>query len=69
MTGKSKSKEIADLDMHWHHETEAAILVSENGDESKAVWLPKSQTKYTKDKSGGVKVSLPTWLAEKHNLI
>lgn len=38
----SKS-DLTDLTLALHHETKLAVLVSETGDEKKAVWIPKSQ--------------------------
>lgn len=58
-------REIYDLVLFFHHETDKAILVSENGKKDDAVWLPKSQIEYEM-KDGAVptvEVSLPTWLA------
>jgi hypothetical protein len=34
---------LVDLTLVKHHSTGAAILVSETGDRSKAVWLPNTQ--------------------------
>ena len=34
---------MVELEMQLHIETEKAILVSEDGEEESAVWLPKSQ--------------------------
>lgn len=31
-----------DLELMIHHETSAAVLVSDDGDVKRAVWLPKS---------------------------
>lgn len=66
MTGRSN---VIDLELHMHAETERAILVSENGDEDKGVWLPKSQVEFEHLRSGYVEVTLPRWLAKKHGLI
>ena len=44
-TAMSRS-ELIDLTMHLHHETEKAILVSDDGDRAKAVWLPKSAVEF-----------------------
>jgi hypothetical protein len=38
-----------ELEMYVHAETEKAILVSEDGEEDNAVWLPKSQIEYESD--------------------
>lgn len=47
-----------------HHETAAAILVSENGDEKSAVWLPKSQISYGTDSHSNITITMPGWLAD-----
>lgn len=60
---------LVDLDLHIHAVTDKAILVSENGDAEKAVWLPKSQIEYEDDNKDGVKVTLPEWLAMEKLLI
>lgn len=65
-TGRSN---IVDLSLHLHAVTEKAILVSENGDKDKAVWLPKSQVEYEEQKSGYVEVQCPEWLANDKGLI
>lgn len=61
------SDEKAELDLHWHRETDDAILVSEDGDETKAVWLPKSRVEYSRTRTG-VRVDCPEWLAEREGL-
>jgi hypothetical protein len=50
-------------------DSDAAILVSEDGDEDNAVWLPRSQIEYTTDRHGLTTVTLPEWLAEDKGLI
>lgn len=69
MSGASKS-DLIDVTVSLHHQTEKAILVSDDGDEKKAVWLPLSQIEVTETKKSGiVEVALPEWLAEKKGLI
>jgi hypothetical protein len=50
-------------------DTDAAILVSEDGDEDHAVWLPRSQIEYTTTRNGLTTVTLPEWLATEKGLI
>lgn len=64
-----RSTKLHDLDLHFHAETDKAILISENGEERHAVWLPKSQIEYEDDGRGSCKVTLPEWLANEHGLI
>ena len=64
------SREPIDLTLHLHHETPMAILVSETGDEKRAVWLPKSKCDIEgKRDSDIITVTLPEWLALKEGLI
>jgi len=66
----SVKSEVVDLELHLHAETDKAIRVSENGDEDKGVWLPKSQIEYDDNtRSGYCEVTLPRWLARQHGLI
>jgi hypothetical protein len=77
-------KTLTDLTLALHHRTEKAVLVSETGEESKAVWLPLSQVEIEEtskvvvghDKRGQmvvgmpvVEVKLPEWLAIKNGLV
>ncbi|WP_457798125.1 hypothetical protein [Methylocystis sp. S23] len=61
--------DIIDLDLHFHHETEKAILVSENGIRDAGQWLPKSRIEFERRADGSVVVSLPEWLAEEKGLM
>lgn len=36
-----------DLELMIHHETDAAVLVSDTGDAKDAVWLPKSACEFS----------------------
>lgn len=57
------TRDTTTIEMHIHTETEKAILVSDDGDEKRAVWLPKSQIKYSKNRSGFYDVEMPSSLA------
>lgn len=65
------SKELYDVTLQMHHETEKACLMSEDGDEKNAKWLPKSQIEIiAKDKAKGIyEVTMPMWLAIKNGLV
>lgn len=83
MSGVTGSSNLVDLNMALHHETDRAALVSDGGDEAKAVWLPKAAVevvhtgKFTKGtKRNGqitnlemVTVTCPSWLAAERGLI
>ena len=70
----SRSSHLIDLALHLHFETSpgnpdaGAILVSETGDKSKAVWLPKSWIE-VEDQKTHIVVTLPEQLAQQKGLI
>jgi hypothetical protein len=67
VSGKS---DILEIVLHKHHETPKAFLVSETGDDDKAVWLPKSQVEEGDAGKGGTFTYLvPEWLTNKNGLI
>ena len=75
--------DAVELEMVLHYDTGKAILVSETGDETKAVWLPSAQIESNRTgkmvpgtKKNGeratlpvVKVSMREWLAKDKGLI
>jgi hypothetical protein len=66
--------DLVDLTLQRHAETKLAILVSDDGDQSKAVWLPLSQIEVavapgTGAAKGLVLVTLPEWLATERGLV
>lgn len=66
MSGKS---DLVDIAVQVHHRTDKAILVSDDGDRDKAVWLPLSQIEIEERAKGIVEVTLPEWLAMDKGLI
>lgn len=50
--------DLIDVAVHLHVETEKAWLVSDTGDKTDAVWVPKSQAELD-----GTILTLPEWLA------
>ncbi len=60
-----------ELTMTLHHQTDAAILVSDDGEEKNAVWLPKSQVEWEMKavKTQTVTVDVPEWLAIEKGLV
>lgn len=64
--GKS---DLIDIMMQLHAETAKAVLVSDDGDKDKAIWLPLSQIEVEHQSKGVVLVTLPEWLAEQKGLI
>lgn len=70
MTGNS---DLTDIMLHQHAETKLAILVSDDGVEKNAVWLPKSQIEIAPNPATGgskaiVLVTAPQWLLESKGL-
>lgn len=68
----SRSAELVDLALMVHHETKAAWLVSDDGVEKNACWVPKSQVEVEPGPrprghvDGGqyeATVTMPEWLA------
>lgn len=59
----SGASDLIDLEMHLHHATERAVLVSDDGDKAKAVWLPLSQVEVAPRTGATVTVTCPEWLA------
>ncbi len=66
---RSEIVELHEFDLHFHLETEKAILVSENGIRDAAFFLPKSRIKYEKRGAGSVNVTCPEWLALEKGLL
>lgn len=81
--GGHKSVKLHDFAMALHYDTGKAVLVSETGEEAKAVWLPKSKIEILDggkkctgvDKRGReivvphIEVTVPEWLAKEKGLI
>lgn len=70
----SGNSDLTDLMLHLHAETKLAILVSDDGAEKSAVWLPKSQVEVSPAPGTGgsknvVLVTLPEWLAIERGLV
>lgn len=69
----STNSDLTDLLVHQHVETKLAILVSDDGDEKRAVWLPKSQIEIAPAPGTGtskniVLITAPQWLLEDEGL-
>ena len=69
--------DLIDLTMRKHAETKHAVLVSDDGVEKNAVWLPLSQievapvlgTTGATAASGTILITLPEWLAIDKGLV
>lgn len=66
MSGKS---DLIDITMQLHAETSKAVLVSDDGDKTKAIWLPLSQVEIDRKADGVVIVTMPEWLATQRGLV
>lgn len=60
---------LIDLDLHLHHETEKAILVSDDGERENAVWIPKSLCEFETAVGDIVKVTLSERTATEKGLV
>lgn len=61
--------DLIDVMVQKHAETPKAILVSDDGDEKKAVWIPLSQCEIEPKGKGTFELTLPEWLAQDKGLI
>lgn len=62
--------DIIDIDVHVHARTDKAVLVSDDGDEGSAVWLPLSQVEIEPHQNlqRVYVLTLPEWLADDRGL-
>lgn len=66
----TEDQNIETLTLFEHARTDRAILVSETGDKTKAVWLPMSQVEvHSTGKEKIWEVDLPHWLAKDKGLV
>lgn len=61
--------DLIDVTVQLHHVTERAVLVSDDGDREKAVWIPISQCEVERRPNGIAVVTMPTWLATEKGLV
>ena len=82
MKDSATASDLIDLTMALHHETEKAILVSDDGDPKRGKWLPKSAVEFVRVPEGKVaqrqvggpkypvvEVTMPEWLAIDKGLV
>lgn len=62
-------RELVDVILQRHAETEKAFLFSDDGEEDNAKWCPKSQIEVLDKGRNTFEVTLPTWLAKKNGWI
>lgn len=61
--------DLIDLTLQKHHQTDKAILASDDGDEDNAVWIPLSMIEVEEKKDGIVEITIPEWKAKQLGLI
>ena len=61
--------DLIDVSVFQHHETDKAILVSEDGDRERAVWLPKAACEIERKERGVIVVTMPERLAIEKGLV
>jgi hypothetical protein len=61
--------DLITLTLTLHHETERAILVSDDGDKARAVWIPKSQCELEETSPGIVEVTMSERTATEKGLV
>lgn len=71
MTDSARKSDLLDLEMVRHHTTERAVLVSLDGDPTKAVWLALSLVDVVTMNAAKaiVEVTIPEWLAIEKGLV
>lgn len=62
---------MPDLELHVHHITSQAVLVSDDGDKKRAEWLALSRIEPEGELTVGkiAVIDVPTWLAQEKGLI
>lgn len=60
--------EIVVLELHLHRERARAVLVSDDGEEAGACWLPLSEIEIEVLRGRRVSVTMPAWLADDRGL-
>lgn len=63
---------LVDIDVHLHHQTEKAVLISDDGDRKRAVWVPKEHCELEHKRGSGPNIhvaTMPEWQALEKGLI
>jgi hypothetical protein len=64
--------DIAEYDLLYVTHTQRALGVCRSVDDDDVIWLPRSQISYDDkeyERKSEIDVSIPTWLAKKHDLV
>lgn len=65
----ARETNYVELNVHCHAETTKAALLSTDGDEGNAVWVPKSQIRGSVDRDKDSAVEIAEWIAEREGFI
>ena len=57
------NSDLIDIAVQLHATTRKAVLVSDDGDRKKAVWVPLSQCEMEPGEYGAATLTMPEWLA------
>lgn len=61
--------DLVDIDVHLHHKTDKAWLISDDGDRARAVWVSMEHCELLK-KRGAIHIAtMPEWQAFEKGLI
>jgi len=66
---KENRDEPVELELHIHHETEKAYLLSDDEVKKNAKWAPKSNLDIQEQDGLNMVVSMPAWLAKKNGWV
>ena len=69
MTRMSRETEWIELNVHCHRCTQRAVLLSDDGDESNAVWIPRSQVRGEVKVDEVTTIEIADWIAEREGLV
>jgi hypothetical protein len=61
--------DLIDITMQLHHETEKAVLASNDGEREKAVWLPKTAIEIERTATNIAIITMPERLAIEKGLV
>jgi hypothetical protein len=60
---------LVELELCLHHQTPSALLVSDDGEDERAVWVPKSLVTWEPTTGDAIQAKMPEWLARDRGLI
>jgi len=67
---RESNDETVELSLQCHAETGKAMLLSDDGDEKNAIWIPKSQIVALPTETSGIGTyEIKEWIAKKNGMI